>query len=221
MAKHASAARCARNKPRKRTVARRRQLHLLMLLPHRVAPLRRVQLPCASPRPQFGAPWMQLGGSPPQSTHPHGVDLWLQTSKRARRHLPRQHAGSVATLVRGTAVNGTRGNCVRLSTAESDVQRSGGHFQHTRHSHRLLRRGLFRLLFLFSAITCCKRPREHSGSCIDSTPGAVATPVLTLAVGSQHSLGATVRLSAEHRGGAKSSTLSGTSSSLGTHAQYP
>jgi hypothetical protein len=112
VAKHASAARCARSKLRKRTVARRRQLHLLMLLPQRAAPRRRGQLPNASPRPQFGAPWMLLGGSPPQSTHPHGVDLWLQTSKRARRHLPRQHAGSVAALVRGTAVKWHPGGIV-------------------------------------------------------------------------------------------------------------
>jgi len=87
------------------------------------------------------------------------------------------------------------GDCVRLSTAESDDQRSGGHFQLTRQLHRLVRRGLVRLLFLFNTITCCKRPREHSGSCIDSTPGAFATPVLALAVGSQQSQRAKVRLS--------------------------
>jgi hypothetical protein len=116
---------------------------------------------------------------------------------------PSEHAGTCPDSTPGRSQrwcaelqsNGTRGDCVRLSTAESDDQRSGGHFQLTRHLHRVVRRGLFRLLFLFNTITCCKRPREHSGSCIESTPGAVATPVLALAVGSQQSQRAKVRLS--------------------------
>jgi len=89
-----------------------------------------------------------------------------------------------------TAVNGTRGNCVRLSTADCrhDDQSSGADFRLTRHMHRLVRRGLLHQLFLFfSTVTDCKRPRGPVGRCIDGTPGACATPVraLALALGSQ------------------------------------
>ena len=89
-----------------------------------------------------------------------------------------------------TAVNGTRGNCVRLSTADCrhDDQSSGADVRLTRHMHRLVRRGLLHQLFLFfSTVTDCKRPRGPVGRCIDGTPGACATPVraLALALGSQ------------------------------------
>ena len=114
-----------------------------------------------------------------------GAHLWLQ--KRASRHLP----PTARWVGRNTGARKLRsmapgGSCVRLSTADSrqDVQS----FRPTRHMHRLVRRGLLRLLFLFfSTVTDCKRPRGPVGRCIDGTPGACATPVraLALALGSQ------------------------------------
>ena len=89
-AKRASAARCASNQPpRKRTVPRRRLHHLLtLLLPDRLAPRGRGQLPSASARSQFGAAWFCDSGSPPAGplkTTNTGRPLFLLNKTAANR----------------------------------------------------------------------------------------------------------------------------------------